>query len=173
MVLIKRYSNRKLYNTETRSYITLDEIAEMVQLGTDVRVVDHLTGTDMTASTMTQVLARQEKQGSGMIPQALLERMVQLSGLTLYSMRESMKAFLDPAAYMANDIQRRFDYLQASGRITPEDREKYSALLLDSEVDPIFIKTEEDEAGATMEELQSLLDQIDALEREINQLENN
>jgi hypothetical protein len=88
-------------------------------------------------------------------------------------MRESMKAFLDPAAYMANDIQRRLDFLLESGRIGQSEMEKFSALLLDPELDPVFIKTEENEPAATVEELQTLLAQIETLEAEINRMEKN
>ncbi|NSW52482.1 MAG: hypothetical protein HPY85_08255 [Anaerolineae bacterium] len=171
MVLIKRYSNRKMYNTQTRRYVTLDEIAEMVQLGEEIRVVDHQTGSEMTASVMTQVLARQEKQVGNMVPKALLERMVQLSGQTLFSMRESMKAFLNPAEYMASDIHRRLDQLVESGQITTSEGNRLSGLLLSPELDPVFIQTEDAEPAVTLDELQRLLDQIESLEAEIQQVE--
>ncbi|MBN2048609.1 MAG: hypothetical protein JW750_12260 [Anaerolineaceae bacterium] len=171
MPVIKRYSNRKLYDTEARHYVTLDEIAEMVQRGEDVRVVEHLTGIDLTAATMTQILNRQEKLSRGIVPQPLLERLVELSGETLNSMRESMKAFLDPVDYFARELTRRTDELLAMGRIDQSEQDRLIELLLASDLTPGLISTESGEEGATMEELQSLLDQLDALEQEMDRLQ--
>lgn len=171
MIVIKRYSNRKLYNTATRSYITLEELFTLAQDGNEIKIIDHTTGADITTAIMTQVLAQQEKQTRGLIPQALLEKMVQLSGLTLFSMRESMKAFTDPAAYIADDIQRRLDTLHSGGRITKEEHAHWLELLLDPELSPAFLQTEDHQAGASMDEVQHLLSQIDALEKEVAALE--
>ncbi len=116
---------------------------------------------------MTQVLAKQEKNTSGMIPKALLERMVQLSGLTLYSMRESMKAFLDPVVYMQDDITRRLEMLLRQGKLDSQKVQELKILLLDPELDPVLIKDEEEQPAATILEVQRLLDQIEALEKRV------
>ena len=60
MKTIKRYANRKLYDTERSSYVTLDEIAEMVRTGEDLEIVDQKTGEDLTSVTLTQKSARSE-----------------------------------------------------------------------------------------------------------------
>ena len=54
MLVIKRYPNRKLYDTEAKRYITLDGIAELIRQGAEVRVIDHTTDEDLTAVTLTQ-----------------------------------------------------------------------------------------------------------------------
>ncbi len=167
MVVIKRYSNRKMYNTESKAYITLDEISNLVQEGQEIQVVDHLTGADITAATMSQVLARQEKKIGGIIPQVMLERLVQLSGLTLFSMRESMKAFLDPVAYMSGDITRRLDLLLQKNQIDATLYEEFKKLLLDPDLNPVLIRNEEEEPAASIEEVKVLLNQIDELEKEL------
>ena len=171
MVIIKRYSNRKMYNTESKAYVTLDEISYLVQTGGEIQVIDHLTGADITAATMSQVLARQEKKMGGRIPQVMLERLVQLSGLTLFSMRESMKAFLDPVAYMSSDITRRLDLLLQKNQIDASLYEEFKKLLLDPDLDPVLIRNEEDEPAASIEEVKALLNQIDDLEKELEKLE--
>jgi polyhydroxyalkanoate synthesis repressor PhaR len=171
MILIKRYANRKMYNTTTRSYVTLDEIADLLQGGGEVSVIDHTTGEDITTSTLTQILAQQEKSINGSVPQDLLQRMVQLSGLTLNAMKESMQAFLDPIAYVAADIQRRLDILAASGKLSLLEREHWESLLLDPELSPSLVINEEKEPAATIEDLQKLIDQIDALEARLAELD--
>jgi polyhydroxyalkanoate synthesis repressor PhaR len=82
-VLIKRYANRKLYNTETSRYITLRGIAELVEQGTDVRVIDNETGEDITSVTLSQVLVEGERSNRA-VPRTLLSDLIQRSGDALY-----------------------------------------------------------------------------------------
>ena len=63
--LIKKYSNRKLYDTYTRRYITLDDIARLVREGGDVTVVQRDTGEDLTPIILSQIVAREERRGGG------------------------------------------------------------------------------------------------------------
>lgn len=62
MTVIKRYSNRKLYDTERSCYITLEEIAEMVRNGEEVRIVDNRTGEDLTTVTLAQIVFEEERR---------------------------------------------------------------------------------------------------------------
>lgn len=63
--LIKKYSNRKLYDTQTRRYITLEDIARLVREGGNVTVVQRDTGEDLTPAILSQIVAREERQGGG------------------------------------------------------------------------------------------------------------
>jgi|SRR5947209_4114899 len=62
--LVKKYSNRKLYDTHTRRYITLDDIAKLIRTGGDVTVVQRDTGEDLTPAILSQIVAREERRGS-------------------------------------------------------------------------------------------------------------
>ena len=64
MPLIKRYANRKLYDTESKRYITLEGIAEMIRQQQDVKVIDHETGEDITALTQAQIIFEQERKSA-------------------------------------------------------------------------------------------------------------
>jgi polyhydroxyalkanoate synthesis repressor PhaR len=66
MILIKRYPNRKLYNTTTKQYITLNGLADLIREGEEIQVIDHASGDDLTAVTLTQVVLEQEKKQSGL-----------------------------------------------------------------------------------------------------------
>lgn len=171
MVLIKRYANRKLYNTATRKYVTLDEIGVLLQEGREVQVVDHSTGEDITTATLTQILAHQEKAETGSVPQDLLERMVQLSGLTLNAMKESIQAFLDPIGYFSHELKRRMDILVRSGKITNLERDYWQRTLSSDDLKQAIVKTENEEAAATTEDLQKLINQIDALEARLTKMD--
>ena len=82
-VLIKRYANRKLYNTDTSRYITLKGIAELIEDGEDVRVIDNETGEDITSVTLSQILVDNERNQRA-VPRTLLSDLIQKSGDALY-----------------------------------------------------------------------------------------
>ena len=65
MPIIKRYPNRKLYDTEAKRYVTLETITQMIHEGQEVQVVDHETGEDLTNLTLSQIIFEQEKKGGG------------------------------------------------------------------------------------------------------------
>jgi polyhydroxyalkanoate synthesis repressor PhaR len=68
--LIKKYANRKLYDTRTSRYITLDEIAQLVRAGHDIKVVDRSSGSDLTQVTLSQIVLSEEKRGPSRIVDA-------------------------------------------------------------------------------------------------------
>lgn len=82
-VLIKRYANRKLYNTDTSRYITLKGVAELIEQGSDVRVVDNETGEDITSVALSQILVDNERAQRA-VPRTLLSDLIQKGGDALY-----------------------------------------------------------------------------------------
>lgn len=77
--IIKRYTNRKLYDTVESRYVTLDEIAEMVKGGLEVRIIDNRTKEDLTSITLAQIIFEEEKR-DGQMPLSLLKRLIQGGG---------------------------------------------------------------------------------------------
>lgn len=77
--IIKRYTNRKLYDTVESRYVTLEEIAEMVKSGTEVRIVDNRTKEDLTKVTLAQIVFEDQKR-QGQMPLGVLKRLIQGSG---------------------------------------------------------------------------------------------
>lgn len=80
--IIKRYSNRKLYDTERSKYVTLDEIARMIKAGEEVTIIDNESKEDLTSVTLTQIIFEEEKRESRM-PLAMLRNLIQTGGETL------------------------------------------------------------------------------------------
>ncbi len=76
MKLIKRYSNRKLYDTERSSYVTLEEISQMVRDGSELRIVDNKSGEDITSVTLAQIVFEQEKKDKRTLPMQALRDMI-------------------------------------------------------------------------------------------------
>ena len=80
MVLIKRYPNRKLYNTQSRGYVRLESVADLIRQGHEIQVIDHASGEDLTAVILSQIILEQEKKQAGSAPRAVLAGLVQAGG---------------------------------------------------------------------------------------------
>jgi len=79
-VVVKKYANRRLYNTESSSYITLDTLAEMVRNGRDFVVYDAKTGEDITRSVLTQIIVDEEGKGAALLPIGFLRQLIGFYG---------------------------------------------------------------------------------------------
>jgi polyhydroxyalkanoate synthesis repressor PhaR len=93
-VTIKKYANRRLYDTESSAYITLDRLAEMVREGREFEVVDAKTGEDITRQVLTQIIVDEESRGSTMLPVNFLKQLIGLYG---NSMQGVVPQYLDAA----------------------------------------------------------------------------
>ncbi|MGN6154922.1 MAG: polyhydroxyalkanoate synthesis repressor PhaR [Sphingomicrobium sp.] len=93
-VVIKKYANRRLYDTESSSYITLDRLSEMVREGREFEVVDAKTGEDITRQVLTQIIVEEEARGSTMLPVNFLKQLIGLYG---NSMQAVVPQYLDAA----------------------------------------------------------------------------
>ncbi|HEY2884781.1 MAG TPA: polyhydroxyalkanoate synthesis repressor PhaR [Rhizomicrobium sp.] len=84
-VVIKKYANRRLYNTQTSSYVTLDHLAQMVKEGTEFEVRDARTGEDITRSVLTQIIFEEEAKGQSLLPIKFLRQLIRFYGDSLQS----------------------------------------------------------------------------------------
>jgi polyhydroxyalkanoate synthesis repressor PhaR len=84
-VIIKKYANRRLYNTQTSSYVTLDHLAQMVKEGTEFEVRDARTGEDITRSVLTQIIFEEEAKGQSLLPIKFLRQLIRFYGDSLQS----------------------------------------------------------------------------------------
>lgn len=80
IVRIKKYANRRLYNTETSAYVTLDDLAEMVRIDREFEVVDAKSGDDLTHSVLTQIILDQEGKGQNLLPVNFLRQLIRFYG---------------------------------------------------------------------------------------------
>jgi polyhydroxyalkanoate synthesis repressor PhaR len=86
VVIIKKYANRRLYNTESSTYITLEHLAEMVRNKREFKVVDAKTGEDITHSVLTQIIMEEEARGGTMLPVNFLRQLIAMYGDSMQSM---------------------------------------------------------------------------------------
>jgi polyhydroxyalkanoate synthesis repressor PhaR len=112
-VVVKKYANRRLYNTETSSYITLDNLAEMIRAGRDFVVYDAKTGDDITRGVLTQIIVEEESKGSSMLPTNFLRSLIgfygdSLQGVVPSYLEQAMANFARQQQQMRQVVQQTF-----------------------------------------------------------------
>ena len=130
MLKIKRYPNRKLYDTEAKQYITLDGIAELIRQGRDIQVIDYTTGEDLTAITLTQIIYEEEKKQSGFLPRSVLAGLIQTSGDRLGALQRSLLSSFGLLSQVDEEIRRRMSILIREGDIDEGDAQNLTDQLL-------------------------------------------
>jgi len=172
MPLIKRYPNRKLYNTETKQYITLEGIADLIRQSHDVQVVDNATGEDLTALTLSQIIFEQEKKQGGFLPRSVLTGLVQAGGDTITNLRHSLAGTLGLMRQVDVEIGRRIKTLIKQGDITEDEGQRLLKMLLalGHQTSTAYWISEEDIEQAiadrgipSRDELQEISDQLEIL----------
>jgi polyhydroxyalkanoate synthesis repressor PhaR len=117
MPVIKRYANRKLYDTDAKRYITLDGIAELIRKGQEVHVVDHESGEDITAQIQAQIIFEEEKKLGGVLPRPVFTNLIQAGNQKLSQLWQSL---IPPGAIEA-EIERRIMALIRQGDLSEDE----------------------------------------------------
>jgi len=177
MPIIKRYPNRKLYDTEAKQYITLEGIAALIRQEQEIRVIDHATGEDLTAVTLTQVILEQEKRQNGFLPQTVLTGLIRAGGERLSTLRRALASPLDLAHHVDEEIEGRLQTLISRGELAAEEGRRLRDQLLrqDSQPPDPTLSDEklrqylEDRGVPTQEDLQVILEQLEVLAAKLNQ----
>jgi len=112
-ITIKKYANRRLYNTATSSYVTLDHLAQMVRDGVDFTVHDAKSGEDITRQVLTHIIVEEESKGTNLLPLSFLRQLISLYGDSLQSMvpsylEQTMKAFSGNEDHMRELMEQAF-----------------------------------------------------------------
>jgi polyhydroxyalkanoate synthesis repressor PhaR len=114
--VIKRYSNRKLYDTQESRYVTLEEIEEMIRAGREISVVDAASGEDLTSVTLTQIILENERTRRASLPAAFLHQLIKHGESWQDFVQKSMRASLEGMVSSQRDMERIFrDWSMRSG----------------------------------------------------------
>jgi polyhydroxyalkanoate synthesis repressor PhaR len=110
-VVVKKYANRRLYDTRSSSYITLDNLAEMVRQGRDFVVYDAKTGEDITRGVLTQIIVEEEGKGRSLLPTGFLRQLIgfygdQMQGLVPKYLEQAMASFAQQQEQMRATMQK-------------------------------------------------------------------
>lgn len=180
MRVIKRYPNRKLYDTEEKQYITLEGIADLIRDGVEVQVIDNASGDDLTAVTLSQIIFEQEKKPGGFLPRSVLTELVQAGGDRLSSLRRTLSSPLEFFRQADSEIERRIQELINRGELAEDEaiqlRDKLLIIKFGSkEAERIDDKTLEKvlaERGVpTRADMDRLIEQIETLTAKLASLQ--
>jgi polyhydroxyalkanoate synthesis repressor PhaR len=111
--VVKKYANRRLYNTATSSYVTLDDLAKMIKQGGDFVVYDAKSGDDITRSVLTQIIVEQEQKGQNLLPISFLRQLIGFYGDSMQFLvpgylEQAMSAFSGNQEQMRNSLRATF-----------------------------------------------------------------
>jgi polyhydroxyalkanoate synthesis repressor PhaR len=183
--VVKKYANRRLYNTATSSYVTLDELAQMVRQGEDFVVYDAKTGDDITRSVLTQIILEEDSKGRNLLPINFLRQLIGFYDDSLHAflpryLELSMENFARHQSQMRSYMEETF------GRFFPlqhfEDMARQNMALFQratsNMLQPFGGEPQEGDAGPAADEpapnlsgdMRELKAKLDALQRQIEDL---
>jgi polyhydroxyalkanoate synthesis repressor PhaR len=166
MPAIKRYPNRKLYDTEAKRYITLDDIALLVREGRDVEVFDHDSGADVTDITLAQVAFLPTRERIGALPRTMLRHVIRFGDLPAEALRRRLRQLVEE--------------LRVAGELSQAGAERLLGLAVAEPADEIGVSSlVERQVGAAIrrlglssrDDLLALGAQVDALAQQLHDLE--
>ncbi len=173
-VVIKKYANRRLYNTRSSSYITLDDIARMVRENIDFQVLDAKSGDDITHAILTQIIMDEEANGGSMLPVSFLRQLIGMYG---NSMQVLMPSYLE--ASMANfrqnqaNIREAFEKGLSNGPITAIHQTNMAMMRAAAETfmpKGAVAKPEAAPRETSSDEIAALREQMAAMQKKLDEL---
>jgi len=191
-IRIKKYANRRLYNTATSSYVTLDDLCQMVKDGTDFVVHDAKTGEDITRSVLTQIIVEEEAKGGSLLPVSFLRQLISFYGDNLQAivpryLEHTMATFARNQEQMRHYLQGAFGGLFSFGQL--EELGKKNMAMLESAMkmfqpfapdgtshapgDKTAARPPQSPPAATGESLEDLKAQLAAMQKRLDELSGN
>jgi polyhydroxyalkanoate synthesis repressor PhaR len=158
-VTIKKYANRRLYDTESSTYITLDRLAQMVREGREFEVIDAKSGDDITRQVLTQIIVDEEARGSTMLPINFLKQLIGLYGNSMQSfVPQYLEAAMDSFQRNQNAVRDAF-----TGNVFADLTKRNMAMFEDaSRAFSAKSKPEEKRSASEVDELRSALAELQA-----------
>jgi len=147
MLIIKRYPNRKLYNTQTKKYITLSEIAQIIRQGTDIQVIDYNSGEDLTVLTLSQIIFEEEKKKAGLFSRSTLTNLIKTGENKVSALQHFVSSPVITQKEFNKELSNRIEYLIKQDELDREEGMKLLNKLLqaypEDEKSPVGDKQEQ------------------------------
>ena len=175
-VVVKKYANRRLYNTESSSYVTLEDLAAMVRQGRDFVVYDAKSGDDITRSVLTQIIVEEEAKGRSLLPTSFLRQIIGFYG---DSMQSLVPRYLENVmgAFSRQQVQMRRAVEQTMGGFNPfgglEEMGKQNMAMMERAMNlfaPFRTGAEMAEPAPEAARLAALQAEVETLRRQLDQL---
>lgn len=174
-VVVKKYANRRLYNTESSSYITLDNLADMVRQGRDFVVYDAKTGDDITRSVLTQIIVEEEGKGHNLLPTNFLRQLIgfyggSMQGLVPRYLEQAMSAFAQQQEQVRQTVQKTMGTLFPFGNMEEVSRQNIAMMERAFSLFTPFYRANEQPGTppeSAAQEIEALRNEVDRLRREL------
>ena len=184
-IKIKKYANRRLYNTATSSYVTLDHLCQMVKDGIDFAVFDAKSGEDITRSVLTQIIVEEEAKGQNLLPIGFLRQLISFYGDNMQQMLLpkyldfSMKSFTENQEKMRHYMEDTFGSVFPFGQFEEMSKQnlamfertmQFFAPRADGEASGETGQAGAAEAEKTGSDIEALQKQIDAMQQQLKKI---
>jgi polyhydroxyalkanoate synthesis repressor PhaR len=157
--VVKRYSNRKLYDTQESRYVTLEELEELIRAGKEISVVDVSTGEDLTSVTLAQIILEKERNHRAALPTAFLHQLIKHGEAWQDFVHKSLKSSLEGILTSQRDADRVFrEWAARAGGVFPHPPEAAAEAKADK---PGEADTLKDEVAALREQLRALEERLE------------
>ena len=183
-IIIKKYANRRLYNTATSSYVTLDHLCQMVKDGADFVVYDAKSGDDITRTVLTHIIVEEESKGETMLPISFLRQLIGLYGDSMQWMvprylEYSMQVFVRNQEKMREYVQQAMDGMFPFSSL--EEMSRHNIAIFESAIRMFSPFSREGRSGQrpdgllpgpddSHQSLDDLRDRIEELQRQIEEM---
>jgi polyhydroxyalkanoate synthesis repressor PhaR len=175
-ITIKKYANRRLYNTATSSYVTLDDLCGMVKEGIEFTVHDAKTSEDITRAVLTQIIVEEEGKGQNLLPIGFLRQLIgfygdSLQGLLPRYLEESMNAFNQNQERMRQYVQSTFGGMFPFNQV--DELGKHNMAVMEQAMKifaPGGAGAKAEPAAMDGDRFDELQDKIDALQKQLEEL---
>ena len=181
-ITIKKYANRRLYNTATSTYVTLEDLADMVKEGVDFLVFDAKTGEDITRSVLTQIIFEEENKGQNLLPINFLRQLIRFYG---DSMQALVPSYLEVSLQSLAAEQEKFrEQMQSAFGTQPfkamEQLTQQNLAMFENAMNmftpfsgdkPAAPEDKaQDSSASSSEDIQTLQQQLAAMQKQLNEL---
>ena len=178
-IVIKKYANRRLYNTATSSYITLDQLARIVKDGADFIVHDAKTGEDITRSVLTQIIVEEESKGANLLPISFLKQLIGFYGDSMQTfvpryLEMSMESLTRNQEQVRDMFSRTFDQMFPLSGDNPDDAVdgmvKNNMVMMRRAMEMFHPDAGESAEHNRDEDIRALQERIDSLQKQLDQI---
>ncbi len=165
-IIIKKYANRRLYNTETSSYITLEDLGILIRDGREFEVVDAKSGKDLTRAVLAQIIFEEENKGASMLPISFMKQLIgfydnSMQSVLPYYLDMTMDIFKQNQTQIKEQVDKKlgdfspFNHMQNMQRQNIEQMQHMMALF-----NPFFTGATKDEKDTQIENLSAQIAQL-------------
>ncbi len=179
-IIIKKYANRRLYNTATSSYITLDQLAGIVKDGADFVVQDAKSGEDITRAVLTQIIVEEESKGANLLPISFLKQLIGFYGDSMQTfvpryLELSMESLAKNQEQVRDMVSRTFDQMFPSPTDAVDGMVRNNMAMMRRTMDMFYPEYEQATAKEPDrdEDIRTLQERIDSLQDQLDRISRN